>query len=412
MAKVRELRNKLGNLVTQARTILDVADAQNRGLTAEETTEYDRINNEIDSLEQRIEREELQASRESNLNQSANGRIPMDPAEGNPQDSNQRSNPRASKEYAEAWNKYMRYGARSLDERMYAALQAGDNPDGGYTIAPQQFVSQLVKQVDDLVFIRQFATKLTLDRAESLGVPTLEQNPDDADWTTELATGNEDTGMKFGKRELRPHPLAKRIKISQKLLRQSAIDMEALVRDRLAYKFGISQEKAFLTGDGNGKPLGVFTPSADGISVNRDIVCGTANDVTADGLMDLAHGLKTQYWGSAKFLISRELLKHIRKLKDNYGQYIWAPGLTNGAPNSILNFPYSVSEYVPNTFTTGQYLCILGDFSKYWIVDCLDLQVQRLIELYAEQNQIGFIGRQETDGMPVLEEAFVRGKLA
>ena len=73
---------------------------------------------------------------------------------------------------------------------------------------------------------------------------------------------------------------------------------------------------------------------------------------------------------------------------------------------------FFMSEYVPNTFTTGKYVGILGDFSFYWIVDALNLEVQRLDELYAATNQIGFIGRMETDGMPVLEEAFVRVALA
>ena len=40
------------------------------------------------------------------------------------------------------------------------------------------------------------------------------------------------------------------------------------------------------------------------------------------------------------------------------------------------------------------------------------MELQRLAELYAETNQIGFIGRQEVDGMPVLEEAFARLKTA
>lgn len=51
---------------------------------------------------------------------------------------------------------------------------------------------------------------------------------------------------------------------------------------------------------------------------------------------------------------------------------------------------------------------MIADFSYYWIADALSMQVQRLIELYAESNQVGYIGRLETDGMPVLEEAFVR----
>ncbi len=70
------------------------------------------------------------------------------------------------------------------------------------------------------------------------------------------------------------------------------------------------------------------------------------------------------------------------------------------------------SEYAPNTFTTGLYVGLLGDLSYYWIADALSMTVQRLEELYAATNQVGFIGRLETDGMPVLEEAFVRVKLA
>ena len=71
-----------------------------------------------------------------------------------------------------------------------------------------------------------------------------------------------------------------------------------------------------------------------------------------------------------------------------------------------------MSEYVPNTFTTGLYTGVLADWRFYWIADALDMTVQRLVELYARSNQIGFIGRKETDGMPVLAEAFARVKMA
>jgi HK97 family phage major capsid protein len=83
-----------------------------------------------------------------------------------------------------------------------------------------------------------------------------------------------------------------------------------------------------------------------------------------------------------------------------------------GEPDRILNLPVAMSENAPNTMTTGLYVGMLGDFSHYWIADALDMQVQRLTELYAETNQTGFIGRMESDGMPVLAEAFVRVKLA
>ena len=61
------------------------------------------------------------------------------------------------------------------------------------------------------------ATKYTVTGAQSLGVLDHETDPADADWTSELLTGSEDTTMSFGKRELHPKPLAKLEKVSNKL---------------------------------------------------------------------------------------------------------------------------------------------------------------------------------------------------
>ena len=74
----------------------------------------------------------------------------------------------------------------------------------------------------------------------------------------------------------------------------------------------------------------------------------------------------------------------------------------------LLGNPVHQSEYAPATFTTGLYVGILGDWSKYWIADSLAFEIQRLNELYAKTGQVGFIGEAELDGMPVLEEAFAR----
>ena len=63
---------------------------------------------------------------------------------------------------------------------------------------------------------------------------------------------------------------------------------------------------------------------------------------------------------------------------------------------------------MPDTFTTGNYVGIFADFSWYWIVDALTMETQRLVELYAEKNQTGFIARLESDGQPMLPEAFCR----
>ena len=105
-------------------------------------------------------------------------------------------------------------------------------------------------------------------------------------------------------------------------------------------------------------------------------------------------------------------MKGITQLKDGDGQYLWRPSVREGEPDTILGHPIMISEFAPNTFTTGLYVGLFADWSFYWIVDSLNFQIQRLVELYAEADQVGFIGRYEGDGAPVLEEAFVRIKLA
>ena len=132
--------------------------------------------------------------------------------------------------------------------------------------------------------MRGKATKYRVATAASLGVVTLDTDLDDADWTTELATGGEDNALKFGRRELHPNPVAKRIKISNKLLRSAVMSIEGIVNDRMGYKFGVTQEKAFLTGSGAKQPLGVFTASAAGISTGRDVSTGNTG---TDSLFDL-----------------------------------------------------------------------------------------------------------------------------
>jgi HK97 family phage major capsid protein len=219
--------------------------------------------------------------------------------------------------------------------------------------------------------------------------------------------------MAFGKREFACNPFAKRIKISKSLIGKSALPIEDIVRQRLAYKFGITEEKAYMTGNGTGKPLGIFVASSDGIPTSRDVSDGnTTAAITFDGLINAKFSLKEQYLRRSNWLFHRDAIKMLAKIKDEEGRYVWIASVVAGQPDQLLGRSFNMSEYAPNTFTAGQYVGAIGDFSFYWIVDALDLQIQRLVELYAETNQIGFIARKEGDGMPVMPYAFARIKLS
>ena len=421
MEKVLELKQKRANLIHENRAMLDAAEKEKRSFTAEEDEQYNKRDADIDDMEVKIQRLEKQIERERAL-----GEKDADDLESRDKDKGESkekrtlsqiledrsiSNVRDTKEYREAFDCWLRDGNSALTADEYRAMQVDNDEGGGYLVTPQQMAMQLLKEVDDQAVIRQFATIHQLRTAKSLGVVSLDKDFDDADWVAELAVGAEDE-LGFGKRELRPHPLSKLVKVSNTLLRMGQLGPEALVRQRLSYKFGITQEKAYMTGDGNQKPLGVFVASDKGISTNRDMATGnTATKLMPDNLINCKFELKGAYQARARWIFHRYVLREIRKMKNGDGQYIWQPGISGGTPDRILELPYTLSEYAPHTMTAGLYVGILGDFKYYWIVDALDIQIQRLVELFALTNQTGFVGRYEGDGMPVLEEAFVRVKM-
>lgn len=301
---------------------------------------------------------------------------------------------------------------QQLGAEEHRDLKAGSDPEGGYTVPPN-FAATLLQKLDNEVVIRQFADVVPVNTGDSLGVPTLETDPSDPVWTTEVQTGDEDTSMDFGDRELHPHPLAKRIKVSRKLIRASAIGVESTVRDRLGYKFGVAQEKGFMTGSGSQQPLGLFTADSSGISTTRDVnTNANTTSTTFDHLKAVKWELKSGYRENARWIAHRDFGEQVDTLKDGEGQYIWQTSTQADEPDMLLGHPVTFSEYAPNTFTSGNYVALFGDLSYYRIADALNLTIQRLAELYAEENKIGFIGRLEADGMPVFEEAFVRATLA
>ena len=305
----------------------------------------------------------------------------------------------------------------SESKKVLAAYQAGNPAGGGYTIVPQVLANMVLTKIKDLVFVRNLATVWTLNDADSLGVPAVDTDPTSVAWSSELSYGTEESGMVFGKRALKPNPLSAYIKLSRPLIRKSNADIVSIVVDRFAYKMGTKEEDGFMNGVGANQPLGVFVASAMGISTGQDTTAANASSIVADDLINVKHDLKAQYWPRAVWIINRTVLKAIRKLKDSNNNYVWASGLGPGGgfqgnAATLLDQPYYVSEYAPGTITTGLYTAILGDFSMYHIADSLSMQMDVANELYLATNQVGYFLRKETDGMPVLEEAFRRLKQA
>jgi HK97 family phage major capsid protein len=402
---IKQLNEKRKALVAQSRAMVERAASEKRSMTEEENANYDKIFSEIGELRTQVDRLSAIEAQEAELNQRSGD--PLDADDAQPQ-GEKRGDLRSSDEYRNAFSEYLRTGNMNHAEAR-AVLQADSDTGGGYFL-PTTNTNNIIQALDNQLFFRQLATVIQVNNANSVGAVSLDADPADGEWTGEISSTSLDSTMAFGRRELKPNLIAKRIKISQKLLRNLPT-IESFVQERLAYKLAVPMENAFFNGTGAGQPLGVFTASVNGIpsSATYDIATdNTSTAITADGLKNCKYSLAAQYRRGASWIFHRDAIKRISKLTDGLGGYLWQSGLAAGDPDRLLGLPVYESEYVPNTFTANLYVGILGDFSQYYIAESLAMSVQRLTELYAETSQVGYIIRAEVDGMPALPAAFRR----
>ena len=191
------------------------------------------------------------------------------------------------------------------------------------------------------------------------------------------------------------------IKVSEELINDSVFDLEAYIAREFARRIGNKEEEAFFTGDGSGKPLGVL---AENGGAEVGVTAASATAITADELIDLFYSLKAPYRKNAVWLLNDSTIKAIRKLKDNNQQYLWQPGLTAGAPDTLLGRPVRTSAFMP-ALAAGSKSVLFGDLSYYWVADRQGRSFRRLGELFAPTGQVGFLATQRVDGKLILPEA-------
>lgn len=424
------MREKAGRLVADGQRMREIVEADDGRdtLTDEETGRFNALHDEAEKLVDdacRLERQETleaqagKAAEDLAASRQQDSLVDDDEAS----DATPRSRFAFAHEaaYADAFRTFLRTGNNRagwdmIPPEVRATLQVDQDVGGGFLAASERFINEMLVNADNVNVVRSMARKFTSDYGESLGVPTL-----DSDLTAfaygsgELTDAVEDTGLAFGKRELKPRPMLRKVvKVSRQLLRSPRMDAEGIVAERAGVALGNGQETGFMTGGGAEDPLGLFTASDDGIGTARDVSTGnTATAIQGDGLINVQGALDDQYDAEAEFLFHRDAITNIRKLKDGDQQYIWRAGLAEGEPNRILGKPYRTGSSVPNTFTASLYVGMYGVFRWYWIVDAGGMIVQRLEEKYTTTGQVGFLfDNVASDGMPVKAEAFVRIKLA
>jgi HK97 family phage major capsid protein len=161
-------------------------------------------------------------------------------------------------------------------------------------------------------------------------------------------------------------------------------------------------------GDGSGKPTGVVNGSTLGKTA------AATNAITADELMDTFYALGRAYRQNAAWIMHDSTIKAVRKLVTGVSgdkTYLWSPGLSAGEPDTLLGRPVYASQDMAE-IATGNKVAVFGDMSYYYIGDRQSIGLQRLVELYSANGQVGFRIFKRTDGKLALAESVVHLKLA
>ncbi|SFI24195.1 phage major capsid protein [Albimonas pacifica] len=262
-------------------------------------------------------------------------------------------------------------------------LSTSVNAEGGYLVDPQT-AARIQGVLTGAGSIRSIANVV---QVESNAFDVLVDHEDFGHgWSTEAGSVAESSTPTIERVSIPLHELSALPKASQRLLDDSAFDIEGWLADRIADKFARAESSAFIIGDGGDQPTGIldYASVAEGTGVwgqLEHVVTGQAGDFNAlnpaDAIVDLVYALGARYRAKASFVMNSKTAGAVRKMKDADGRFLWSDGLAAGEPARLMGYPVLICEDMPDIAADSRSIAF-GDFAAgYTIAERPDLRVLR-----------------------------------
>ena len=260
------------------------------------------------------------------------------------------------------------------------AMSTAVAADGGYLVDPQ--TSDTIKSaLTATASIRAIASIVTV---ESTSYDVLIDHTEmGSGWANEAANLSETATPQIDRITIPVNELSAMPKISQRLLDDSAFDIEGWLAGRIADKFARSEASAFVNGDGVDKPKGFLDyPTVDEMIWTWGnigyVVTGTAGAIDdGDPIIELVYALGAEYRANATFVMNSKTAGTVRKLKDADGRFLWSDGLSQGEPARLMGYPVLIAEDMPDVAADAMAIAF-GDFANgYTIAERPDVRVLR-----------------------------------
>ena len=262
-------------------------------------------------------------------------------------------------------------------------LNTAVNSEGGYLVDPQTS-DRIHAVLDASASIRAIANVVQVE-AGSFDV-LVDHGDVGSGWENEASTITETGSAAIDRISIKLHELSAMPKASQRLLEDSAFDVEGWLAERIAMKFARAEAAAFIAGTGTDQPKGFLahTIVANGTETWGQlgyVATGAAGDFDgtnpADAIVDLVYALDAGYRANAAFVMNSKTAGAVRKMKDADGRFLWSDGLASGEPARLMGYPVLIAEDMPD-IAANAHAIAFGDFrSGYTIAERPDLRVLR-----------------------------------
>ena len=284
-------------------------------------------------------------------------------------------------------------------DRINNAQTVGTNSEGGYAVSPD-YQATIIESMKAFGGMRAVSSSIRTATGANIPYPTGDATGEVGEQLDESSTAA-DLDTAFGVKDLPSFVFSsKTIVVSNQLLQDAFIDIEAYVKQVLAVRIGRILNTKFTTGAGTTTPFGVAAASTAGATG----ATGTTLTVIYDKLVELQHSVNRDYRNlpNVGFMMADLTLAIVRKIKDGNSRPIFVPGYEMAgdtrAPDSMLGSPIYINDDVAVMAANAKSI-LFGAFSKYMIRDVMDLVLHRFTDsAYARKNQTGFLGFQRHGG--------------
>lgn len=311
-------------------------------------------------------------------------------------------------EYTDSFRAYFGKG------EVNAALNKGADDEGGY-LAPIEWDRTIVDKLVEVSPMRQIATVQTISGAGFKKLYNLHGTG--SGWVGETAARPETATPEFGSQTFTPGELYANPAATQQMLDDAEINLEAWLANEVEAEFAYQEGVAFVSGNGTNKPNGFLTyvtgaanAAANPLGAIALTTAASATAVTTDELITLIYSLPGALSQNARFVLNRNSLSAVRKLKDGDDNYVWQPSLQAGQPAQLLGYPVTEMAAMPNAAASAVPIAF-GDFRRgYLIVDRTGVRVLR--DPYSNKPYVMFYTTKRVGGGVQNPEAIKALKMA